>query len=371
MRLRALLVMLAVAAAGQQQPSVKILTPASGDYVTGPTVISVAVTAGSDTLTSLVVQANGARVCQLAKPPFRCEWDAGAVVRLHQIRAVATFASGARMVDNVRTSAVDATDEASVRSVLVGTTVKDGRGRAVPDLPREAFELRVNGKVTPVTFFGSEELPLDVLVALDISGSMAAHLPKVRLAVRAFTESLRSQDRLALAAFNTGLFVLAPLATPGDAHLKAAERLASFGGTAFHEAMSAGLSVLPAAAGRRVMIFFTDAEDRLSQASAEQAERALLSENVLFYVVGHGAAREQPRKDMLERLCERTGGKAVFIDDLSDLRRAFTELVQDLKTQYTLGFDPDADAKGWQPIEVRVRDRKMKVRAREGNAAGT
>lgn len=355
----------------QPKPSIRIVTPAAADYVSGPTVIQIALETAGEVLTSLVVQADGTQVCRLVRPPYRCEWDAGPVMRLHQIRAVATLASGRRVVDIVRTAAVDASEDVAVRSVLVGVTVKDWRGRAVANLRKEDFALLVGGRPTPVSFFASEELALDVLVALDISGSMTRHLPQVRRAVHAFTGALRSHDNLTLAAFNTGLFVLARRAPPGPSHLKAADRLSAWGGTAFHDAVIEGLAALPGSAGRRVLIFFTDGEDRVSRASAADAERALMSENVLLYVVGHGAAREKPLRESLERLAERTGGRLVLVDDMSELQEAFTDLVTDLKSQYTLGFDPDVRAKGWQPIEVKVRERRYSVRAREGYAAGS
>lgn len=358
--------------AGQQAgPSVRIVAPAASDYVSGPTVIRVDLSAAGEALASLVVQANGAEVCRLVRPPYQCKWDAGPVMRLHQIRAVATFVSGRRVVDIVRTAGVDASEDVAVRSVLVGVTVKDWRGRAVSSLKKEDFALSVGGRPTPVTFFASEDLALDVLVALDISGSMTRHLPQVRRAVHALTGALRSNDNLTLAAFNTGLFVLARRAPPGPPHLKAADRLSAWGGTAFHDAIIEGIAALPGSDGRRVLIFFTDGADRVSRASAADAERSLMSENVLLYVVGHGAAREKPLRENLERLAERTGGRLVLVDDMSELHEAFTDLVGDVKSQYTLGFDPDARAKGWQPIEVKVRERRYSVRARQGYAAGS
>lgn len=355
----------------QSGPAVRIITPATSDYVSGPTVIRIALDTAGQTLAALVVQADGAQVCRLVRPPYQCEWDPGPAMRSHQIRAVATFASGGRVVDIVRTTGVDASEDVAVRSVLVGVTVKDWRGRAVPNLGSEDFALLVGGRPTPVTFFASEELALDVLVALDISGSMTRHLLQVRRAVHAFTGALRSRDNLTLAAFNTGLFVLARRAPPGPSHLKAADRLSAWGGTAFHDAIIEGLAALPGSSGRRVLVFFTDGEDRVSRASAADAERALMAQNVLLYVVGHGAARENPLRSSLERLAERTGGRLVLVDDMSQLHEAFADLVKDLKSQYTLGFDPDPRAKGWQPIEVKVRERRYSVRARQGYAAGS
>lgn len=367
----ALGVMLATADAQPQGPSVRIVTPRSTDYVSGPTTIRVDVRAPGEEVTSVVVQANGQTVCRFVRPPYVCEWDAGSAVRMNQIRAVAEFRSGRRAIDNVRTTPVDASEEVAVESVLVGVRVTDGRERTVEGLTREDFTLTVAGKPTPIGYFGSERLSLDVMVALDISGSMRGHLPAMRLAVRAFTENLDERDRLALAAFNTSLFVLAPLAAPGPSHLRAAERISAFGGTALNDALVQALPLLPGSSGRRVLIFFTDGLDQLSQSTAADVERALLSQNVLLYAVGHGAAREQPQRDALASLCSRTGGRAVFISDIAnDLHDAFAELIRDIKSQYTVGFSPDTKARGWQAIKVEVRKRGVRVRAREGYEAG-
>lgn len=372
MRCAVAFVCLAMSLGGRQDPSVRIVSPDPGDFVSGPTTIRVEVRASGDELTSLVVQANGERVCRLVRPPYVCQWDAGAAVRMNQIRAVAEFKSGQRAIDNVRTTPVDASEEVAVESVLVGVSVTDGRGRAVDGLMAEDFSLSVAGRSTPIAFFGAERLSLDVLVALDISGSMGRHLPEMRRAVRAFTENLNERDRLALGAFNTTLFVLAPLAPPGPSHLRAAERISAFGGTALNDALMEALPALPASTGRRVMIFFTDGLDKLSRSTLPDVERALLSENILLYVVGHGAAREQPQRDTLTRLCSRTGGRAVFVRDIgSDLHDAFADLIRDIKSQYTLGFSPDPKARGWQAIQVELRKRGFKLRAREGYEAGS
>lgn len=372
MRSAVALVFLVTCLRGVQEPSVRIVSPEPKDFVSGPTEIRLEVVASGDELTAVVVQANGERVCRLVSRPYVCRWDAGAAVRMNQIRAVAEFKSGRRAVDNVRTTPVDASEEVAVESVLVGVSVSDRGGRAVEGLTAGDFSLLVAGRATPITFFGAGQLALDVLVALDISGSMGRHLPEMRRAVRAFTDNLNGRDRLALGGFNTSLFLLAPLAPAGPSHLLAAERISAFGGTALNDALLEGLSALPASTGRRVMIFFTDGLDQLSRSTLQDVERTLLEQNVLLYVVGHGAAHEQPQRDTLTRLCNRTGGRAVLIRDIgSDLRDAFADLVRNIKSQYTLGFNPDPKARGWQTIDVELLRRGFKVRAREGYEAGS
>ena len=66
------------------------------------------------------------------------------------------------------------TFKSGARTVAVYATVQDGDGRLVPDLTREQFEVRDNGKPQPITVFSNEIQPISVIVMLDRSGSMRA-----------------------------------------------------------------------------------------------------------------------------------------------------------------------------------------------------
>src|SRR5471030_72574 len=99
------LTMAALAQAPADAPQIKILSPGEDAYVTGVTLLRATVTP-ADALTGLTFFVDGRQVCALTKPPFECDWDAGAAITAHQVRAVGTVKGGTRIVQTVRTKSV-------------------------------------------------------------------------------------------------------------------------------------------------------------------------------------------------------------------------------------------------------------------------
>ena len=66
------------------------------------------------------------------------------------------------------------------KTVAVYATVSENNGRLAPDLARDDFEIREDGKVRPLTIFASENQPITIVVMLDKSGSMRASYGLVR-----------------------------------------------------------------------------------------------------------------------------------------------------------------------------------------------
>ena len=115
-------------------PLLKILSPLESDYITGPTLLRAEVTPSGE-VTGLTFFVDGRQVCTLTKPPFNCDWDAGATITTHQVRAVATVTGGTRIVQTVRTKSVGYVERVDVDVVQVTVTVADGRGKFVRDIP--------------------------------------------------------------------------------------------------------------------------------------------------------------------------------------------------------------------------------------------
>src|SRR4030095_2621898 len=91
-----------------QPPSarVRILSPADGAFVVGPTRLRAEVEP-SDATSSVIFFVDGLKVCTVAAPPFECEWDAGSVITEHLVRLVVNLAAGGRVVRTTRTAAAE------------------------------------------------------------------------------------------------------------------------------------------------------------------------------------------------------------------------------------------------------------------------
>ena len=358
--------------AAQQPPTLEIVSPLDGAFVSDQVTIEARIQPQERRaeVSEVTFFVDGKLVCRAAdlKQP-RCAWDAGAVIRPHAIRVVAMLTSGERLVATTRTLAVDVAEAVDVQVVQVNASVQDRRGNFVTGLTREQFRVSESGQPQKVVHFGGEETPLELVVAMDISGSMEHAIPDLRAGVRQFLASLKPADRVTLVAFNSDMFVLTTRETAPAIRERAVDRLRAFGGTALYDVMIRSIGLLSRQTGRRALIVFSDGDDQSSQATPEQVERTIKSSDATVFTIGFGRGLDQrPLRKMLTSLAEPSGGRAIFAERPAELGRAFATILQELKHQYLLGFAPTNGARdgAWRPLTVEVPGLDVKVRARDG-----
>ena len=353
-------------------PQLKILSPGEDSYVSGPTLLRASIVP-AEAASSMTFFVDGRQVCALTRPPFECEWDAGPALGEHQVRAVATLTAGGRAVQTIRTKAVSVTEKVNVDVVQVTVTVSDGHGRFVRNLPRGAFHVLEDGKPQGITHFTSEDVPLEIVVAIDISGSMTPAMPKLKKAVKEFLKDVPNQDLVTLLGFNDSIFTLTRKAGDVAERSRAVDRLAPWGSTALYDVILRGVEMLGRQTGRKALIVFTDGEDQGSHATINDVERRLQSSDVTLYMIGQGrGVTLETLKKVMERLANPTGGRALFTDSIDELHDSFADLLDELSNQYLLGYEPTNTKHDdvWRKIKVEV-DGHHEVRARQGYRATT
>jgi Ca-activated chloride channel family protein len=368
--LRVTCLMLAIAAApgAQNAPSdgaLTIVSPRDGEYVVGQAMVRARVDPGGSA-PSVSFYVDGRQVCVVARPPYNCRWDAGRAVTGHQVRVVANWPDGTRLVHNVRTRGLAYADSANVDVVQVTVTVGDGRGHYVKGLPQSAFHIREDGRPQDVTHFQSEDVPLDLLVALDISNSMTAAMPKLKEASKDFLNKVAATDTVTVVGFNDSMFTLTRRSTDPEERTRAIDRLAPWGATALYDVIISAVETLGAESGRKSIVVFTDGEDQGSRAQIDDVEATLQESDVTLYMIGQGRGTSaDPMKRVMRRLAEPTGGRALFTEDIDELREAFAELLEELSNQYLLGYIPTNSRRDGtlRSISVEV-DGHSAVRAR-------
>jgi VWFA-related protein len=314
---------------------------------------------------------DGRQACALTKQPFECDWDAGAAIAEHQVRAVATLKGGGRIVQTVRTKSVGYAERVDVDVVQVTVTVSDGRGRFVPNIPQSAFHVLEDGRPQTITHFTSEDVPLELVAAIDISGSMAPAMPKLKTAVKEFLGDVPPQDQVTLLGFNDNIFTLTRKQTDPAERIKAVDRLAPWGSTALYDVLLRGMEMLGRRTGRKALVVFTDGEDQGSHATINDVERRLQSSDVTLYMIGQGrGVTMEPLRKIMERLSNPTGGRALFTENIEALHMAFADLLDELSNQYLLGYQSSNSKRDdqWRKIKVDV-DGHHDIRSRQGYRA--
>ena len=351
-------------------PQLTIIAPGDDAYLVGPTVLRAGVDP-PEAVVALTFFVDGRQACALTRLPFECDWDAGPVIAEHQVRAVATLQGGARVVQTVRTRTVGYAERIDVDVVQVTVTVTDGRGRFVRDVPQSSFHVSEDGHPQAITHFASEDVPLELVAAVDISGSMASAMPRVKGAVKQFLGEVPPQDQVTLLGFNDNIFTLTRKTTDPAERIKAVDRLAPWGSTALYDVLLRGVEILGRQTGRKALVVFTDGEDQGSHATIKDVERRLQSSDITLYMIGQGrGVTMEPLKRIMERLSTPTGGRALFTDSADDLQIAFADLLDELSNQYLLGYQSSNTRRddAWRKIKVDV-DGHHEVRARQGYRA--
>jgi Ca-activated chloride channel homolog len=370
--LKSALVIVAVAVAVQAPtPTLKLLSPSNETYVGGVVLLRAVVepTSALQRVTRVRFFADGNKVCELQRPPFECEWDAGPDIEERTIRVTATFDAtfqGLQLAQTVRTRKLEVQERVDVDVVQVPVVVTDG-GRFVQGLTRRDFKVFENDVEQPITHFASENIPLELVSALDVSGSMETFMPSMKAAAKRFQAALPPQTPVMIYAFNENVF--RPLRRSFDPaeRAKVIDGLRSWGGTALYDAIIEAIDSVGRQSGRRAVIIFSDGEDQSSHSTAEAALRRVEGSDATVYTIGQGrAAESKTLQKILESFARVSGGRAFFTQDLEKLEEAFREIIDDLSHQYLIGYAPPAARSGaWRDIEVKVAG-GYRVRARQG-----
>lgn len=358
------------ALAAAQAIKLEVLSPTDEAFISGSTWLRAAVEP-KGAASSVVFFVDGRLVCTVAAAPFECEWDAGRKVAEHQVRVVANLVGGGRIVRTVRTKALGFTENVDVDVVQVTVTVSDGHGHFVRGLPRASFKVFEDDRPQAISHFASEDIPLELIVAIDISGSMTPAMPKLKSAVKEFLGAVPPADQVTLLGFNDNIMALTRKATDPAERVKAVDRLAPWGSTALYDVILRGVDMLGRQVGRKAMVVFTDGEDQGSHATIADVERRLQASDVTLYMIGQGrGVTMEPLKKIMTRLSTPTGGRALYTDRIDELRGAFTDLLDELSNQYLLGYASTNMARddAWRRIRVDV-DGHRDIRARQGYRA--
>ena len=133
-------------------------------------------------------------------------------------------------------------------------------------MPQSAFHVSEDDRPQMISHFASEDVPLELIVAVDISGSMTPAMPKLKTAVKEFLGCGAARDQVTLLGFNDTMFRCTRKATDPAERVKAVDRLAPWGSTALYDVIMRGVDMLGRQVGRKALVVFTDGEDQGSHA---------------------------------------------------------------------------------------------------------
>jgi Ca-activated chloride channel family protein len=295
-------------------------------------------------------------------------------------------------------------------AVNVLFTAQDRNRRLLTNLKPEDVRILENGQPQQISAFSRQiDLPLSLAILIDTSASQERTLSEEKEAAISFIESVvrPEKDEVSIISF-TGDSTLEQGMTNNIVRLRHAVDRVQFvppsgyigggviagtppvsgsnqavaGSTAIWDCIWVTSDEILGPAPdktRRAIILLTDGYDTFSRKKLDDAAKAAQKAEAVVYSVGIGDKfYDGVNKGVLEKISEKTGGRAYFPKDELELREAFKQIQEEMRSQYLIAYEPTNGAKdgSYRTIEIQMvnpqlQKEKVKLTHRQGYFAKT
>jgi Ca-activated chloride channel family protein len=265
--------------------------------------------------------------------------------------------------------------------VSLNVTVTNAEGRYVTDLQAEDFSVYEDGVKQDLTFFDRSNLPIALSLLLDTSASMEDRIRTAQEAAVGFARRVRPQDLGQLVDFNTRVDVAQGFTNSVDELEAAIRKTAAGGSTALYNAVYIALKELKKIQAtsaeeirRQAIVVFSDGEDTSSLVTFEQVLDLAKRSETAIYTIGL-----RPREDVLGKgfkeadfvmreLAQQTGGRSFFPSKIEELGAIYSQIGDELSSQYMLGYMSKNTRRdgSWRRVVVRVGRPGIAPRTKQG-----
>lgn len=266
-----------------------------------------------------------------------------------------------------------------VNEVNVVFTVTDKHGRYVKDLKKDDFRVIDDSRpASEIRSFHSEnDLPLQVGLLVDASNSVRDRFKfEQEAAIEFLNQTVRPKyDKAFVVGFDVTPEVTQDFTDNTEALSHGVRELRPGGGTAMYDALYFAcrdklLKQNQSGPVRKAIILLSDGDDNQSHVTREESiEMAQRAEVIVYTISTNITGMRRSGDKVLERIADATGGRAFFPFQLNDVANAFTEIQDELRSQYALSYKPaDFRTDGrFHTIEILAQNKKgLKVRSRHG-----
>jgi Ca-activated chloride channel family protein len=303
------------------------------------------------------------------------------MTRAARLSACAAALAGA--MSNLAIAAQTPQFKSRTAAVRVDALVTDGR-RPIAGLTAANFEVRDNGVLQTITDVHRETLPLNIICALDVSGSLDGRpLANLKRAYLAVIAALAGDDRAALLTFANRVDLHSALTKDRVRLASLIEQVRAGGTTSLFDAVFTAIALREADDGRTLLLFFSDGLDTSSWLPARKLVDAARRSDVVIYPITIRPAPRMPRSQgrimlrppeeplpsqvILDTLGDVSGGRVVYASDDAALEGTFLSVLEEFRHRYVLSFTPTGVSdQGWHTLEVKLKRGSGQVRARRG-----
>ena len=266
-------------------------------------------------------------------------------------------------------------------------SVTDRNGRAIGGMKESDFTVFENGVERQVTKVVPTNEPFNLVLLLDVSGSVEERIDFIRKAARDFLKTASPQDRIAIISFRDDIQVISDFSTDRQMLSQKLEDIDAGGATSLYDALGYVLAntVKQLRGERTAIVVLSDGDDNKSFLPFPAILEAIMESGALIYplYVPSGLIPEGsvPRPDITidplrtryltlttraheegQQLAQVSGGVYYPIRRLEDLQRAYDDVVVQLRTAYTITYASNSTPSGNPRVRVRANRDGASVR---------
>lgn len=270
--------------------------------------------------------------------------------------------------------------KAGVDIVSLNVTVTDGP-RYVTDLQPEDFQVFEDGVKQDLVVFNRANLPIALALLMDTSASMELRLPTAQEAAVGFSKRLRPQDIAEIVDFDSRVVILQGFTNDSRALEQAIRKTSAGGSTSMYNAIYIALKELKKIIAesvdqirRQAIVVLSDGEDTSSLLPFEEVLDLAKRSETAIYAIGlrsteAGSARGFKEAEfVLRQLAQETGGRAFFPTEVSELPGIYTQISDELSSQFSIGYTSKNIKRdgAWRNIVVRIGKPNLSARTKRG-----
>lgn len=253
------------------------------------------------------------------------------------------------------------TRDGKLKRVLVSVT--DSNNRAVADLKIKDFEVSESGEKREIVSVEPSTAPFNLVLLLDVSGSVDDYVDFIRKAARQFVETADRNDKIAIIIFNEDVKTLSSFTSNKGKLSESLDTFDAGGGTAFYDALGYTLTetLRPLKGERTAIVALTDGDDNRSFLPFDSLLGSIQESGALVYpmyvpsgliaassINGAVSAIDPLRAKYMslttkasgegEKLAQISGGVYYPISQISQIQKAYEDIVVQLRTAYSVTF---------------------------------
>ena len=277
---------------------------------------------------------------------------------------------------------------AGVDIVSLNVTAIDPAQKYVIDLAQDEFQVYEDGVKQEVMLFNRTNLPIALSLLVDTSASMEQRLPIAQEAAIGFAHKLRLQDLAEVIDFDSRVMVLQSFTNKASDLESAIRRTSAGGSTSMYNAIYIALKDLKKAVAtttddirRQAIVVLSDGEDTSSLLPFEEVLDLAKRSETAIYAIGLRATESSTSASkgfkeaefVLRQLAQETGGRAFFPTQATDLNGIYSQIADELSSQYTVGYTSKNNKRdgAWRRVVVRVNRTGTSARTKQGYFAPT